>query len=159
MPAFFYLPLLFAVTSSATAPAAIPRPSPAACSLVTNADVQQALGRPVSKGAAHREGAQSTCDYSGGAGQVTVTVERLAAPLDLRAEIATLHAAIPEGALREAPGIPARAFFLDIPGAGTQLYVVRGDTDFVLISVLGFGEAAQVSAAAESLARKALARF
>jgi hypothetical protein len=155
------MPLLFAVTSSGTAPAApaVPRPSPAACSVVTGADVRQALGRPVANGAASREGAQSTCDYAGGAGQVTITVERLAAPLDLRAEIASLKASIPEGTLRDARGIATRAFFLDIPGAGTQLYVIRGDTDFVLVSVLGFGEAAQVSAAAEALARKALGRF
>ena len=151
MPALFFLPLLFAVTYAGTAPAA--------CSLVTAADVRQALGRPVSKGAPSREGSQSTCDYDGGSGQVTVTVQRLAAPLDLRAEVASLKVGIPEGSLREAPGIPARAFFLDIPGAGTQLYVIRGDTDFILVSVLGFGEATQVSAAAESLARKALARF
>jgi hypothetical protein len=154
-----FAPLVFAVTSAGTAQPTVPRPSPPACSLVTGADVQQALGHPVSKGAAGREGAQSTCDYAGGSGQVTIAFERLSAPLDLRAEVASLKAAIPEGTLREAPGISARAFFLDIPGAGTQLYVIRGETDFVLISVLGFGEPAQVSAAAEALARKALARF
>lgn len=163
MPALSFLPLLFAaVTGAGTVPAphtAGPRPPLAACSVVLRADVQEALGRSVAKGQESREGPQSTCDYAGGTGQVTVTVQRLTAKLDLRAEISSLQAAIPEGKLREAPGIAPCAFFLDIPGAGTQLYVIRNDADFVLISVLGFGDAAQVSAAAGTLARKALRRF
>ena len=53
-------------------------------------------------------------------GPVLITVERLAAKLDLDAEIASLKAGIPEGTVREGPGIAARAFFLDIPGAGTH---------------------------------------
>lgn len=86
---------------------------------------------------------------------MTITIERLAAPLDLRAKIAALRASVPEGGVREAPGLGAPAFFFDIPGAGTQLYVVRDD-EFVLISVLGFGEGEQVAPAAEAMARKAL---
>jgi len=161
--ALAYLPLFFAaVTSAGKAPAshaALLRPLPAACSVAPAADVREALGRPVAKGVESRQGAQSSCDYAAGAGQVTVAIERLAAPLDLRAEIAGLRASIPEGKLRAAAGLGPAAFFLDIPGAGTQLYIIRGDTDFVLISVLGFGEDPQVSAAAEALARKALRRF
>ena len=104
------------------------------------------------------EGLESTCDYSGGAGQVTVSVQRLTAPLNLRAEIESLKAAIPEAAVRPGPSLGAAAFFLDIPGAGTQLHVVRGDCA-VMVSVLGFGEPAQVAAAAEAMARKALGRL
>jgi len=163
VPAILYLPLLFAAVTGAgiVSPAhdAAPRLSPAACSVVTAAELQQAMGRPFSRGAESTEGAQSSCDYAGGTGQVTVTVERLAGKVDLRAEIASLKAAVPEGTVREAAGIAGRAFFLDIPGAGTQLYVVRGDADFVLISILGLGDASQVSAAAETLARKALGRL
>jgi hypothetical protein len=163
VPVFTYLPLLFAaITSAGTAPAAhreATRSSPAACSVIGRADVQEALGGSFAKGKASREGSQSSCDYSGGTGQVTITLERLAGPLDLRAEIASLKESIPEGKLRAAQGISATAFFLDIPGAGTQLYVVRDDADFVMISVLGFGEASRVSPAAEILARKALGRL
>ena len=162
MPAFAW-PLLFAaVAHVATAPAprdAVPRRPLSACSIVTGADVQLALGRSVAQGKESNEGSKSTCDYAGGTGQVSITVERLAAKLDLDAEIASLKAGIPEGTVREAPGIAARAFFLDIPGAGTQLYVIRGDTDFILISVLGFGGALQVSPAAETFARQALRRL
>lgn len=77
----------------------------------------------------------------------------------MEAEIAGLKASIPESVIRKARGLGKRAFFLDIPGAGTQLYVINGDSDFLMVSVLGFGEAAQVSPAAESLARKALGRL
>jgi len=158
---FSYLPLLLAVTAN-RAPAPAPRPSalrPAACSLVTRADVQQALDRPVAKGQSGADGPQSTCDYAAGAGQVSVAVQRLTARLNVAAEIESLKAAIPGASVREAPDMGARAFFLDIPGAGTQLYLVREDRDFVLISVLGFGDAARVSAAAAALARKALGRL
>jgi hypothetical protein len=163
VPAFLFVPLLFAaMTNTGTVPASherAPRRALAACSAVTRTDVEQALGRPVAKGEESKEGPQSTCDYAGGRGQVTITVQHLTAKLDMRAEIASLQASIPEGTVREAAGVAASAFFLDIPGAGTQLYVIRGDTDFVLISVLGFGDATQVSAAAETLARKALGRI
>ena len=126
---------------------------------MTRADVQQVFGRSVAKGEERKEGPESTCDYAGGSGQVTITMQRLTEKLDMRAEIESLRASIPESTVREAPGIAAGAFFLDIPDAGTKLYVIRDDYDFVLISVLGFGGAAQVSAAAEALARKALGRL
>ena len=58
-----------------------------------------------------------------------------------------------------APGFGGTAFFLDIAGAGTQLHIVRGDRNYLLVSVLGFGEAARVSRAAERMARKALGRL
>jgi hypothetical protein len=51
------------------------------------------------------------------------------------------------------------AFFLDIAGAGTQLHFIRGDRDYLMVSILGFGDAGAVSAAAEEIARAALARL
>src|ERR1035441_8754515 len=44
-------------------------------------------------------------------------------------------------------------------GAGTQLHVIRDDGDYVMVSILGFGDAAAVSAAAERVARAALGRI
>ena len=61
--------------------------------------------------------------------------------------------------MRDAPSFGAQAFFVDVPGAGTQLHVIRGGREHVMVSVLGFGEAAQVSAAAERIARKVLGRL
>jgi hypothetical protein len=159
--AFSYLPLLFAVAATrGAAPAPRPlAPRPAACSVVTRTDVRQALGRPVAKGRESADGPQSTCDYASGTGQVSVAVQRLTARLNVAAEIESLKAAIPGASVREAPDMGAHAFFLDIPGAGTQLYLIREGRDFVLISVLGFGDAAQVSGAAADMARKALGRL
>ncbi|MGP8247695.1 MAG: hypothetical protein ACLQVN_24680 [Bryobacteraceae bacterium] len=169
MTVLFYLPLLLAFSSDAGATAAKPSSLgfPTACAVVTRADVEQALGRPVGRGKEDIGDDSSSCDYSAGSGIVTITVQHVRARLDVRAEVASLQRAIPGGHLREAhlagtlAGTPAEttAFYLDLAGAGTQLHVIRGGHDYVLISVLGFGEADRVSQAAEKIARKALERF
>lgn len=130
-----------------------------ACAAVTRADVEQALGQRVAEGEEQTDGTASTCDYTGRRGQVTITVQRLTAELDLATEIESLERTIPESSVRYAPGFRGTAFFLDIAGAGTQLHIVRGDRNYLLVSVLGFGEAARVSRAAERMARKALGRL
>ncbi|HVX66694.1 MAG TPA: hypothetical protein VHA11_08840 [Bryobacteraceae bacterium] len=130
-----------------------------ACSAVTRSDVLDALGRLVSPGEPEAEPGASTCDYAGEGGQVSITVGHTQEFLDVAAEIDALKADLPQAQLREVKGIGTRAFFVDIPGAGTQLHVVRGQHDYLMVSVLGFGTAGQVSAAAEKLARRALARL
>jgi hypothetical protein len=162
---FFYLPLLLAFSGDGRAPAIKPSSFgfSAACTVVTRADVEQALGRPVGRGKEDIGDDSSSCDYAAGSGIVTITVQHVRARLDVRAEVASLQRAIPDGHLREAhlAGTPAEitAFYLDLDGAGTQLHVIRGGHDYLLISVLGFGEADRVSQAAEKIARKALERF
>jgi hypothetical protein len=162
MATFLYLSLLFSITAS-TRPAPAMKPAAVravtACAAVSKADVEQALGRSVSDGKEQTDATESTCDYTGVYGQVTVTIQRLPARPDIAAEIDSLKRSIPGSAVRDAEGLGSRAFFLDIAGAGTQLHVIRGEKDYLLISVLGFGEAAQVSAAAERIARKALDRM
>ena len=164
---YLSIPLLFAVSTTPTsstppvrsAAASGLRPSVTACAVVTKADVVQALGFAIEKGEEEKQEAASTCSYSKQDGMVSVTVQRLQKKLNLEVEIAALKASIPDSAVREASGLGGRAFFLDISGAGTQLYVIHGDCDFLVVSVLGFGEAARVSSIAEVLARKALARL
>ena len=78
-----------------------------ACSAVTLADLERALGRRFGRGQEESRGGESTCDY----------------------------------------------------GAGTQLHFIRGDRDYLMVSILGFGDAGAVSAAAEEIARAALARL
>jgi hypothetical protein len=90
---------------------------------------------------------------------VSITVERLPSAPDMAMELDSLRTALPASTVRPAHGVGTQAFFLDIPNAGTQLHIIRGEHDHVMISVLGFGDAAQVSAAAERLARKALSRL
>lgn len=130
-----------------------------ACLAVTKAEIQEALGQPVTGGSEEIEGLDSTCDYSGLYGQVSITVRHLSEKLNLPAEIEALIKAVPDATVRDATGIGTRAFFVDIGGAGTQLHVLRGDHEYLMISVLGFGEASRVSVAVERIARKALARF
>jgi hypothetical protein len=160
-----YVPLLLAFSGDSHATASKPSPLgfPAACTVVTRADVEQALGRPVGRGKEDTADDSSSCDYAAGSGIVTITVQHVRRRLDVRAEAANLQRAIPDGHLREAhlaeTPPETTAFYLDIDGAGTQLHVIRGGHDYVLVSVLGFGEAGRVSQAAEKMARKALERF
>jgi hypothetical protein len=130
-----------------------------ACGIVTRADVEKALGRPVSPGEERADGSETSCDFSSGGGQVTVTLHRLAAKLDLGAELANLKAAFPEARLRTEAGIGTQAYFLDIDEAGTQLHVLRGEAEYLLVSILGFGEPGDVAPSARSIARLALTRL
>jgi hypothetical protein len=158
--ALAHLPFLFAaVTAAAPAPrGGVRLPPPSACAAVTRTEVEQALGTRAGQGQPQRSGAESACDYAAGRGLVTISIQRLRAEPDLRAEMESLRAAIPEGTIREAPGMGGRAFFVDIAGAGTQLHVIRGEYA-VLVSVLGLGEPAQVSDAAMAIARQAVGRL
>jgi hypothetical protein len=129
-----------------------------ACALVTRADVEDAIGHPIRDGSEETEGRVSTCDYSAKSGMVSVTVQRLTAKPDLHAEIAALKKQIPEGVVRAADGF-TDAFYFDLPGAGTQLHILDGGSAHLMISILGFGDAPQVSGAAAQIAGKAMRRL
>jgi hypothetical protein len=154
--------LLFASAVS-TPPAAVQRPVPTkaagACSAVTADDLEHALGRRFGPGHEESRGAESTCDYGAGNGQVSITIQRLRVKLDIPAEIENLKKTIEDSSVRMVSGLGTAAFYLDIAGAGTQLHLVREDRDYVMVSILGFGDAAQVSTAAERIARAALGRI
>jgi hypothetical protein len=127
-----------------------------ACTAVTAEDIHLALGIPFHRTAQSASGPQSTCDYASGSAQVSVTIQQLAAPLDFASEIAALQ--------RELPGSSARilddaSFLLEIPGAGAQLHIVRGGRQYVMVSILGLGDAGVVGPAARRLVRTALARL
>lgn len=154
--------LLFAAASTpptaSRQPAAQLRQIPA-CAAATRQEVQQALRAPVDFGKASHEAGGSTCDYAGETGQVTITLRRAAAPLDLNAEIAGLRAAVPDARLLEIPFAGVRALLLDLHQSGAQLHILRNGRDYLLVSVLGFGNSAHARAVAESIAHRALARF
>ena len=126
---------------------------------MTAGDVERALGRAFGRGEEETHGADSTCDYASGSGQVSITIQRLAAKPDLAVEMRALRQTIEGSSVRAASGIGEAAFFLDVAGAGTQLHVIRGERDYVMVSILGCGDAAVVSHAAEQLARTALGRL
>jgi hypothetical protein len=163
MPIPIFLPLLLTVLSHArpAAPPASPLSvrSLAACAALTAADIEQVIGEPVQKGQEQKDTLGSTCDYGRGDGHVTIALQHSQAKLDVPKEIGSLQAAFPEATLRAAGGIGTRAFFFDFPGGGTQLHIIRGEHDYLLVSILGFGPPAEVAGAARSLAEKALARL
>jgi hypothetical protein len=155
--------LLLLAAAAITPPKATLQPSPTkalgACSAVTAADLEQMLGRRFGRGREENHGAESTCDYGAGNGQVSITIQRLSAKVDIAAEIESMRKSIENSSVRMVSLPGSAAFFLDIAGAGTQLHLIRGDRDYLMISILGFGEAPAVSAAAESLAHLALGRI
>jgi hypothetical protein len=128
----------------------------AACTAVTRADVEIALGRKLGRGEEANANGSSTCDYSGGGGQVTVTMQHLGAAPDLDQEKQALKTEFPDSTLRDITVEGANAFFVDMRGAGTLLYLIRGGHDYVMVAILGFGEPETVSSAALKLARMAL---
>ena len=130
-----------------------------ACSAVTAADMQHALGRRFGPGQETSLGSDSTCDYGAGNGLVSITVMRLREKLDISAEIESMKKTLEGSSVRMVSDLGSTAFFLDIAGAGTQLHVIRNDRDYVMVSILGFGDPSAVSAAAERLARAALGRI
>jgi hypothetical protein len=163
MAALFHLPLLLALTTPSTPPAPATTSTQikamTACLAVTRTEVEAAIGQPIGNGKEHKDRATSSCQYEGADGQVTVAIYRSLVKLNLQAEIKQLQKSIPEAKIRDLQGLGTRAFFMDMGGIGTQLHVIRGDYDYVLVSVLGFGGASQVSTAAETIARRALDRF
>ncbi len=126
---------------------------------MTPADLERALGRRFGRGQEESRGTESTCDYGAGNGQVSITIQRLSTKLDIGVELESLKKSIPDSSVRVISGLGSTAFFLDITGAGTQLHAIRGDRDYVMVSILGFGDAAAVSGAAERIARTALGRI
>ncbi len=168
MVAFLKLALFFAAAAAQAPQAPAPRLAPhalqcprcavSACATLSKVDVQEELGRTFSGGEQSSEEAGSICDYASGDGQVRLLVQHAAADVDLRTEVQALRASIPEASFRIAEGLGAPAFFVEIPGAGSQLYVIQDQRDILMVSVLGFGEPERASRAAAALARKALAR-
>jgi hypothetical protein len=120
--------------------------------------VEEAVGRGVNDGAEETLGRASTCHFATKGGLVSITIQKLTAKPDLQQEIAALKKELPDAVVRDAPGFP-EAFYLDLPGAGTQLHIAHNSSQHLMISILGFGAASQVSGAAAQIARKAMRRL
>ena len=159
-----YVLIILYLLSTYSGQTRIPSATPAlltACRIVTKAEVEQAIGRVLSEGSEEIEGRASTCDYNTKLGLVSITLQRLSFQPNLPRQIAALKQEIPEGVVRDAPGFSG-AFYFDLPGAGTQLHIINtadGSSAHLMISILGFGDASQVSGAAAQIARKALSRM
>jgi hypothetical protein len=162
MPHLFLLPLLLlplAHTASKTPKGLSELKMMTACSAVSASEIEALLGSRIGKGKEDKDSSGSTCEYVSGGGHITIALRHSPSKIDVDAEIVTIHASLPHANLRDVSGVGTRAFFLDMDTAGTQLNVLRGDYDYLLVSVLGFGDAAHVSEATEKIARLAVGRF
>jgi hypothetical protein len=152
------IPALLFLAASTPLPKPVTKPlvtlSP--CGLVTAAEVRQIFKRPFVKG---NEDA-SACEFSVLEQQVVaIKMQHSTSKIDVEAEMITLRKAFPDARMRDANDLGNRAFFLDLPGIGTQLFIIRGDHDFLMVSVMGLGEAKRVAPGAKLVARKALERL
>ena len=141
--------------ASQTRPASIVPRALGACTAVTVDDLQGTLGISFRRGQESSAGKESTCDYAVGNAQVSVTILRLDGAVDIATEM--------EAMKREMPGATVRrlgeaGFVVEIPGAGAQVHVVH-ERESVMVSILGLGDGAAISEAAERLARTARGRL
>ena len=126
--------------------------------MVTRPEVQNALKRTVEPGREEYTAGSATCDYTSRGAQVSITLQHLDGVPDLAAEMAALEKEIEGARARPAPAFGPQAFYLDIPDAGSQLHLFRG-RDYLLVSVLGFGDLEHTAQALNLLARAAIARI
>ncbi len=146
--------LLFysATTGVATSPATPTLPV-ATCSAIGKAQVETALGQSLEAAAPEFSKLESICDYTTGDVAIRIALQHLQQPLDLRAELATLKTAFPGSTITDVKGVGARAIALQVPEAGTQLHVLQGERDYLLVSVMGLGEGPRSFEVAAKLAR------
>ncbi len=148
--------LLLAASTPSFKPSVKPLAPLAPCEIVTNVEVRTAFKRPFAKGS----GDKNSCEYQALEQQVVaIKMQHSIAKLDVAAEMLTLRKAFPEARLRDAKGFAGPAFFMDLPGIGTQLFVIRGEHDFLLVSVMGIGEPKKVASGAAQVAKIALNRL
>jgi hypothetical protein len=152
------IPVLLLLAASTPLPKPVSKPLPAItpCEVVTSDEVRRIFKHPFANGT----GDASVCEYSALEQQVVaIKIQHSIAKIDVWREMITLRKAFPEGRMRDAGNLGPRAFFLDLPGIGTQLFVIRGDHDFLMVSVMGLGEPKRVAPRAKMVAKKALERL
>ena len=152
--------LLFSATGSVSQP---PKPiqflrAINVCDVVTRPDIEHALGRHMLEAGWTTKSSRERCDYQADGGQVSIRLEHSSAVLVPKIEFEALKNTFPGSHARELSGMGAPAMLLDLPDAGTQVFVIDGEHRYLLVSILGFGDPARVSKAAEQLAREAFKR-
>ena len=128
------------------------------CDVVTKPDVEHALGRHILEAGWTTKSSKERCDYQAEGGQVSIRLEHSATVLNPKAEFEALKHTFPGSRARELLDMGAPAMLLDLPDAGTQVFVIDGEHRYLLVSILGFGDPARVSKAAEQLAREVFKR-
>jgi len=126
----------------AQAKAAAPGKGADACTLVSKAEIEQALGVKLQDGKREprmqNPGVLSSCDYpTGGGGQVGILVRQNPTKYVVGTEKAEFEK---QGMkLEYVKGLGTTAAFIDMFGMGKGLIVFRGDYDYVQVSAMMSG--------------------
>lgn len=131
---------------------------PLGCHAVTKVQIEAAIGQSLGEETNEHTEATCTSTFSSDDVAVTISIQHLAKPLDLAAEIKSLQAAFPGARISEVNGVAEHAFALEIPGAGTQLHLLPGEHDYLLVSVLGLNGSDHGFNAAVTIARALMSR-
>ncbi len=155
--------LATAVSARARAQGKPPGQGADACALVSQAEIEQALGVKVGDGKKNphmqNPGVLSSCDYAtAGGGQVSVLIRRNAVKYVAGSEKSEFEK---QGMkLKYTTGLGTAAFFIDMFGMGTGLGIFRGDFDYVQLSAMAAGGTdAERSAGLTKLAKLVLERW
>ena len=134
------------------------KPGPSPCALVTKAEVQAAVGAPVSEGAIHTTN-KSVCDFKvGDAGSVVSIMLTAKGPADT-AETMVAGLKKQKISAEVASGFGDSAY-ASSPGYGMQQLGVYKGSNHVIVTVLLFGAPeAKSKTVAQAVMRKALARL
>lgn len=138
-------------------PASHPR---TACELITRAGVQQALGRVVASGVGTAlSTSESGCEFASREGQVSLSLQHLDAEPDMEVELKNLQKALPGASVCRLTGFGqnAEAWLVDLGDAGVQIHMIHAGRDYVLVSLLGLGNAVLVADSARTIAHQVLA--
>lgn len=129
------------------------------CTLVTKADIEQAIGTPVGYGVPQMTAREDVCAYSNPNGTtVKISVYRSQNKRNLSTLADGARKALPNATVRELPGLGEKALLVEYPKGGTMLSVYRGG-DALVVMVYGIANGAKADAAVEKIARKAFSRF
>lgn len=122
-------------------------PQRIACELLSNADAQAALGKPV--GAPSTTGNPHSCSYRGTDGQGLLTLNTISTR-----HVAEIVAQNVSGA--PVSGLGDEAFYA---GGARELVVVKGDSGFSIVLAVSALDPNQTLAKAKELAQKVLAKL
>jgi hypothetical protein len=126
------------------------------CALVRKLDAAEALKSLAPNAHWETEHEADRCKHRSEGGEVAVRVEHWDTALDAGREFAALKGAFPEAKARELEGLSGPALWLEIPDAGTEVFIIPDTHHYVMVSVLGWGQPREVSKIAEQLARTAM---
>jgi len=132
--------------------------APAACSLLSRAEIEQTVGAGVSPGEYRLVGETATaCRFAAkGGGVIAILVRRIPGRSWAAEQIGRMVSN--PRRFREVFGIGDRSFLYDMMATGAGLCVFHADY-YVEVSAFRIGESSTISPALETLARTALARF